>query len=61
VLSASVAVFVMDIVNGNGGLMGRLEACPFMLDDLVSFVYLWSFDNGFYGNWVPAALTVGDG
>jgi putative membrane protein len=61
VLSATVAVSLFDFTLDRTSLLARLEACPFMLDDLVSFVILWGVVNGFYGNWVPAALSVGYG
>jgi putative membrane protein len=61
VLSATVAVLLFDYAFDREGLLGRLDACPFMLDDLVSFVILWGFVNAFYANWVPAALAVGYG
>ncbi|QLD87299.1 carotenoid biosynthesis protein [Natronomonas halophila] len=61
VLSATVAVLLFDYAFDRAGLLARVNACPFMLDDLVSFVILWGFVNVFYGNWVPAALAVGYG
>jgi putative membrane protein len=61
VLSATVAVLLFDYAFDRSGLLARVNACPFMLDDLVSFVILWGFVNVFYGNWVPAVLAVGYG
>lgn len=61
VLSATVAVTVLDYVFDSAGLLARLDSCRFMLDDLVSFVILWGGVNAFYGNWIPAALAVGYG
>jgi putative membrane protein len=61
VLSATVAVLLFDYAFDRSDLLARVNACPFMLDDLVSFVILWGFVNVFYGNWVPAALAVGYG
>jgi putative membrane protein len=61
VLSATVAVLLFDYAFDRSDLLARVNACPFMLDDLVSFVILWGFVNVFYGNWVPAVLAVGYG
>ncbi|WP_336338148.1 bisanhydrobacterioruberin hydratase [Haloarcula brevis] len=56
-LSGSVAVLLFDLGFDRSGLRQRLEACPFMLDDLVSFVLLWGGINLFYANWVPVGLA----
>ncbi len=58
VLSATVAVTVLDAVFDREGLLSRLETCGFMLDDLISFVILWGAVNAYFGNWVPAALAL---
>ena len=58
VLSATVAVTVLDVAFDREGLLSRLETCGFMLDDLVSFVILWGVVNAYFGNWVPAVLAV---
>jgi putative membrane protein len=60
-LSATVAVAVLDGAFDRARLRRRLEACPFMLDDLVSFVILWGAVNGYVGNWLPAALAAAFG
>jgi putative membrane protein len=57
VLSATVAVLAFDLGFPRTGLVARLEACPFMLDDLVSFVVLWGTINAAYGNWAAVALA----
>ncbi|AUG46942.1 carotene biosynthesis protein [Haloarcula taiwanensis] len=56
-LSGSVAVLLFDLGFDRAGLRQRLEACPFMLDDLVSFVLLWGGINLFYANWVPVGIA----
>jgi putative membrane protein len=61
VLSAAVSVVVLDAVFDRAGLLARLASCRFLLDDLVSFVILWGGVNAYFGNWVPAALSVGYG
>ncbi len=58
VLSATVAVTVLDAAFDRSALLSRLENCRFMLDDLVSFVVLWGGVNAYFGNWIPAALAV---
>ncbi len=57
VLSATVAVACLDWAFSWAGLRGRLDACEFMLDDMVSFVVLWGAVNAYFGQWVPVALA----
>jgi len=57
VLSAAVAVGVLDRAFDREELFGRLERCRFMLDDLVSFVVLWGVVNAYFGNWIAALLA----
>jgi putative membrane protein len=63
VLSATVAVVVLDWAFDRGDLLARLSSCEFVLDDLVSFIILWGGINAWFGNWVAvvvaAALGVG--
>jgi len=56
VLSATVTVLVLDSVLDHSALSDRLETCEFALDDLVSFVLLWSAVNVYFGNWGAAAV-----
>lgn len=56
VLSATVTVLVLDAVLDRVALLDRLETCEFALDDLVSFVLLWSAVNVYFGNWWAAAV-----
>lgn len=58
VLSATVAVIALDWGYDHGALVDRLEACEFLLDDLVSFVILWGGINAWFGNWVAVAVAV---
>jgi putative membrane protein len=58
VLSATVAVAVLDAVFAREALLARLERSPFALDDLVSFVILWGGVNAWAGNWGSVALAV---
>jgi putative membrane protein len=61
VLSAVVAVVVFDLGFDREALLARLETCPFMLDDMVSFVVLWGGVNAAFGNWIPVGLAAGFG
>lgn len=61
VLSATVAVAILDGAFDRDAILVRLESCGFMLDDLVSFVILWGVVNVYFGNWIPALLAVGFG
>jgi len=56
-LSATVAVATFDWGLDRDALLARLDSCPFMLDDMVSFVILWGAVNAAFGNWVPVALA----
>ena len=61
VLSAVVSVTVVDRVLDRTAVLRRLDACEFLLDDLVSFVILWGGINLYFDNWVPAALSAAYG
>jgi carotene biosynthesis associated membrane protein len=58
VLSAIVATVLVDIAFDGAELLDRVRTCPYMLDDLVSFVLLWGGINAFYGAWVPVAIAL---
>lgn len=60
-LSATVAVVVLDATFDRVALGARIEACEFALDDMVSFVLLWGGVNVVYGNWLPALVAAGIG
>jgi len=57
VLSATVAVGLFDLAFETEPLVERLRSCPFMLDDLVSFVILWGGVNAYVGQWLPVAVA----
>ncbi len=57
VLSATVAVVVLDRAFAWTALRARVHRCAFMLDDLVSFVILWGGINAYFGQWIPVALA----
>jgi len=61
VLSATVAVVVLDLTIDRATLDRRLRQCAFLLDDLVSFVILWGGINAVFGNWLPALVAAGFG
>jgi putative membrane protein len=57
VLSATVATVLVDAAFDRPALLDRVRSCPFVLDDLVSFVLLWSAVNAFYRAWIPVAVA----
>jgi len=57
VLSATVAVGVLDRAFARTALLDRLAACEFALDDLVSFVLLWAGVNAWFGNALPVLFA----
>jgi putative membrane protein len=57
-LSATVATGLVDVAFDREGLLDRVESCPFVLDDLVSFVLLWGAVNVFYGAWIPVVVAL---
>jgi len=58
VLSATVATALVDAAFERTALLGRVQRCPFVLDDLVSFVLLWGAVNAFYAAWIPVAIAL---
>ena len=56
-VSATVAVVLLDWGYDRRRLLARLDDCEFMLDDLVSFVILWGGLNAWFGNWIPVAVA----
>ena len=57
-LSAAVAIVVLDWGFDHHRLAVRLRACPFILDDLVSFVILWGGINLYFGHIVPVLIAM---
>lgn len=58
VLSATVATVLIDVAFRREELLERVESCPYVLDDMVSFVLLWGAVNAFYGAWVPVGVAL---
>ena len=58
VLSAIVATVLVDAAFRRSELLERVRTCPYMLDDLVSFVLLWGAINAFYAAVVPVAVAL---
>lgn len=58
ILSGTASIFLMDLAFNREQLRDRLESCEFMLDDLVSFTFLWGVVNLFYQNLVPFGLAL---
>ncbi|MFC7098257.1 bisanhydrobacterioruberin hydratase [Halobaculum marinum] len=61
VVSATVAVVVLDAAFDRRDLRRRLADCEFMLDDMVSFVLLWGGVNLWFWNPVAAVVAAGIG
>jgi putative membrane protein len=57
-LSGTVAVSAVDLAFPYERLRERMDDCEIILDDHVSFVFLWGVINAVYGNWIPVALVV---
>ncbi len=57
VVSATVAVVVLDAAFDRAALRARLADCEFILDDMVSFVLLWGGVNLWFWNPVAAAVA----
>ncbi len=61
VLSGTVGVVLVDRAFDREALLERVDQCPFVLDDLVSFVLLWGAINALYVNLIPVAVALGCG
>jgi putative membrane protein len=57
VLSAVVATVLIDRAFERVALRERVQSCPYVLDDMVSFVVLWGAVNAFYGVWIPVGVA----
>jgi putative membrane protein len=57
VLSGTVAVLAIEYAFDAAAVRDRLDDCAFALDDLVSFVLLWSGVNVVYAQWLPVAFA----
>jgi putative membrane protein len=58
VLSAIVATVLIDVAFRRTALRDRVDACPYVLDDMVSFVLLWAVISAFYAAWIPVAIAL---
>jgi putative membrane protein len=58
VLSASVAVALVELGFDRAALRDRAETCTFLLDDLVSFVILWGLVVAATGRWLSLVIAV---
>ncbi|MFB6214220.1 MAG: bisanhydrobacterioruberin hydratase [Candidatus Nanohaloarchaea archaeon] len=56
-LSGTVAVGALELAFDRSKLVERLRSIDFMLDDVVSFVFLWGAVNIYFGNILPAFLA----
>ena len=57
ILSGSMAVIVLEYSLERTELVERMKQKEYILDDMVSFVFLWGFINLYYGNIVPIGIT----
>jgi len=55
--SGTVAAALVDLAFDPDAVRARLDACEFVLDDLVSFVLLWGAVNVLYANWLAVAVA----
>lgn len=56
-LSGTVAVLTLEYGFNRTKLVERLNQTDYMLDDMVSFVFLWGLVNLYYGNIVPVSIA----
>jgi putative membrane protein len=57
IVSASVAVTVLNFSFDHEKLRTRIDECSFILDDMVSFVFLWGITNLYFQNSIPVILS----
>lgn len=58
ILSASIVLIILEIIFEASEIRGRIENVEFILDDFVSFVFLWGLVNLYYLNVVPVVLSL---
>jgi len=58
IISGAVSITVLELCFDRSSIIQRLEEKDYMLDDLVSFVFLWGIVNLYYGNIVPVFIAV---
>jgi len=57
ILSGSIAVLILEYGFDRSKLVERLNRTDYMLDDMVSFIFLWGLVNLYYGNIVPVGIA----
>jgi putative membrane protein len=57
-LSAAVAVALLEVAVDGEVLAARARQCPFLLDDLVSFALLWGVVAGATGRWASVGVAL---
>lgn len=60
-LSGSISILVLESVFEHGKIRERLASTEYMLDDMVSFVFLWGIINLYYLNILPVIIATGFG
>lgn len=58
VLSSTVAAGIFDQSFNIMELREKLSDCEYLLDDMISFVILWSIVAAFYSLWIPLVLGI---
>ena len=58
ILSGSIVLGILEYVFEASEIRKRLEKVDFMLDDFVSFVFLWGLINLYYINVIPVILAI---
>lgn len=58
IVSGTVAVIILETIFERSEILERLENQDYMLDDLVSFVFLWGVVNVYYLNVLPVSVAL---
>lgn len=58
ILSASIVLIIIEMIFKASEVRERLSEVDFMLDDFVSFVFLWGLVNLYYFNIVPVIFAI---
>jgi putative membrane protein len=56
-ISGSLAILMLEYGFDRSKLIDRLQGKDYILDDMVSFVFLWGIVNLYYGNIVPVSIA----
>jgi len=59
IIAATVAVGILTLSFDHDAIVARLEACPYLLDDLINFAIFWGLVNAAALQPVPALIAAG--